>query len=150
MVSPTGSISGILHVLVSKCYCNKLLQTSWLTPGIYYLTDLEVRSPKWVLGDQGQGVSRLITMSLIPFGSSRGKPFSSLYRLPLAPWPVAPPPSPESAAPCFQVSPASGLCSRPHLSLSDLNFSSLFWLLRSLVWIHGVHQDNLPISRLLT
>lgn len=129
MVSPTGSISGILHVLVSKCYCNKLLGTSWLTPGIYYLTDLEVQSPKWVLGDQSQGVSRaeflLGALEENPFPASTG----CLWPRDL--WPLLHLQSQQPRV--FKSPPASGLCSQPHLSLSDLNFSSLFWLLRSLV-----------------
>lgn len=51
--------SSVLCVLVTyDCY-KKLAQTEWIeTTQIYYLAVLEVRSLKWVLTGQNQGVGR--------------------------------------------------------------------------------------------
>ena len=43
------STNTLVLVLVFHCYCYKLPRTLWLKEQFFYLTFMEVRSPKWVL-----------------------------------------------------------------------------------------------------
>lgn len=66
-------------MLVSYCCCNKFPQKEELTIAqVYYITVLEVQSPKWVSLEQNQGVglARLLPAALwgsvsLPLEASR-------------------------------------------------------------------------------
>lgn len=75
----TKSISELSPALGSYCCCNKFPQKEELTIAqVYYITVLEVQSPKWVSLEQNQGVglARLLPAALwgsvsLPLEASR-------------------------------------------------------------------------------
>lgn len=111
-------------------------------PQIYYLTVLEVWSPKWVSQNWNQGVSR----AAFP-GSSRRESASPSFRLLEAsqvPWTEAP--SISKASKILALASAPTVTSPLKDSPASLILEEALWL----QWAHQIILGNLPISRSLT
>lgn len=73
-----------IAILASCCYCNKLPQGWWLkTTHVYYLTVLQVRSPKWVSLGYNQNIWQAAFL-LEALGGSISLPFPAFRDCPHA------------------------------------------------------------------